>query len=424
MKKFVLSMGLAAAGSAALQMTGEAQLSSTDAPKWWNVSASLNGFYDDNYSTSPYKHGSAGFEVSPTASLNLPLAQTDFGLTYTYDMVYYQERENLGQNPIDQTHSVGLWLDHSFNERWSVKLNESFVSGQEPELLVGGGTPYRLSGDNIANHATVEVDTELTREFSTATTFNSSYYDYNNTTNASLGFVGYAAELNRVDDSLALDFQWHLAPETIALIGYSFDIVNYTTDKYIGSSFYGNYYSDYRDNYTHTAYLGLQHNLLPNLVMAGKVGGQYNDAYNNPYYDTTAISPYANISLIYTYMVGCNAQLGFTQSRNATDIATISQSNGSVTQDQESSSIHLSVNHRITPKLYVSAIGTFAAGTFNGGTYNNATDDQFGLGLGANYAFTKNISGNINYNYDNLSSSIDYRGFERNRISVGVSIAY
>jgi len=46
------------------------------------------------------------------------------------------------------------------------------------------------------------------------------------------------------------------------------------------------------------------------------------------------------------------------------------------------------------------------------------------LGVTANYAFTKNFSANVNYNYDDLLSPIDSRGYARNRISIGVSVAY
>ena len=421
-------MGLAAAGSAALQMTCGAQVMSSDSPKWWNVAASLNGFYDSNYTTTANKRGSAGFEVTPTASLNVPLAQTDFGLTYTYDLQYFQQRENLGVNPIDQSHTVGLWLDHSFNERWSAKLNEQLVSGQEPGLIGDTGNVYRLNGNNIANHATLEVDTEVTRQLSTALTFGNNFYDYNDDVDPTVSDFSYSAQLNRVENLLNFDLQWHIAPETMAYVGYGFEIVNYTTDDPIGYEIVKgrlySYVSDDRDNYSHLGYVGLQHNFLPNLVVAGKVGLQYNDAYNNPYYDSTSLSPYVNLSVIYTYLPGDNVQLGFTQSRNATDVISISQSNGSLTQDQESSSVHVSVNHKITSKLFVTAIGSYSAGTFNGGGYDSETDNDFGLGLGANYAFTKNFSGNINYNYDNLSSDIAGRGYERNRISVGLSVAY
>src|ERR1700761_4483413 len=61
MKKFVVSAGLVAIGAASVQslMADDANgIAAT--PKAWNVSASLRGFYDDNYSTAPNKKGSFG----------------------------------------------------------------------------------------------------------------------------------------------------------------------------------------------------------------------------------------------------------------------------------------------------------------------------------------------------------------------------
>src|SRR5271170_552413 len=114
MKKLIVSLGLAAAGTAGLHADYAPGLNSMQTTKIWSVSSTLRGFYDDNYTTSPngQKQGSAGFEVSPSLSLNVPLQQTEIGVRYTYGMYYYQERQNQGNDPIDQTHQVDLWVDH------------------------------------------------------------------------------------------------------------------------------------------------------------------------------------------------------------------------------------------------------------------------------------------------------------------------
>src|ERR1035438_5156867 len=100
MKKFFVSLGLAAAGTASLHAAYTPD--SQDNSKMWSLSATLRGFYDNNYTTTPKKHGSAGVEASPSFSLNMPLQQTEIGLRYTYGLYYYQQRENNGQKPIDQ----------------------------------------------------------------------------------------------------------------------------------------------------------------------------------------------------------------------------------------------------------------------------------------------------------------------------------
>ncbi len=102
MKKILVSLGLAVAGSASLHAAYAPD--SSDNSKMWSLSGTLRGFYDDNYTTTPQKHGSVGFEASPSFSLNMPMQQTEIGLRYTYGLYYYQSRENNGQHPTDHTH--------------------------------------------------------------------------------------------------------------------------------------------------------------------------------------------------------------------------------------------------------------------------------------------------------------------------------
>ncbi len=152
-----------------------------DNSKMWSLSATLRGFYDDNYTTSPQKQGSAGFEVSPSFSLNVPLQQTEIGLRYTYGLYYYQERQNDGADPIDQTHQVDLWLDHAFSPSWEGRLEDTFSISQDPQLqATGTATPWRTEGNNLANTVTGSLHTDWTRQFGTRLFSESSVYEYQN----------------------------------------------------------------------------------------------------------------------------------------------------------------------------------------------------------------------------------------------------
>src|ERR1017187_9985148 len=91
MKKLFVSLGLAAAGTASIYAAYAPD--SSDNSKMWSLSGTLRGFYDDNYTTTPQRHGSTGFEASPSFSLNVPLQQTEIGLRYTYGLYYYQRSE-------------------------------------------------------------------------------------------------------------------------------------------------------------------------------------------------------------------------------------------------------------------------------------------------------------------------------------------
>jgi hypothetical protein len=162
-------------------------------------------------------------------------------------MTYYQERESLSQNPIDQSDQLDLWVDHAFTERWHAKVMDTFVVAQEPELLNPSGSavtlPIRVTGDNIVNTANINLNTDWTRQFSTSLTYQNSVFDYQNSGENQqevfdyyygLPYNGSTAQgsslaglLNRVDQSISLDLQWRFSEETMAFFGGSFELVNY-----------------------------------------------------------------------------------------------------------------------------------------------------------------------------------------------------
>ena len=206
--------------------------------KLWTVSGTLRGFYDDNYNTAapgPGKRSSFGFEVSPSVGLNVPLQQTELGLRYTYGLYYYQDRDHLGQDPIDQTHQLDLWVDHAFTERWSAKVQDSFAVGQEPQLL-NGGTLLRAQGDNFHNDGTIILDTQWTRLLGTEISYENNLYDYQNSGGNGQRLVeapSLAGLLNRLQHDISLSVNWRLQPTLLAFVGYQFEQVNFTGSEII-----------------------------------------------------------------------------------------------------------------------------------------------------------------------------------------------
>jgi hypothetical protein len=434
MKNFFVSVGLAAAGTASLQAAYSPDVSDTS--KLWTVSASLRAFYDDNYTTvSTGKQGSSGFQISPQFELNLPMRQTELGARYIYGLSYYQEREQAGQDPIDQTHQFDLWLDHAFTERWQARVQDSFVVGQEPELLTPSGTGsavlQRVSGDNISNTAKITLTTDWTRLFSTVLGYQNTFYDYQQsgavvtgagpTTVVSSSLAGV---LNRDENSLSLDLQWHVLPTTTAFIGYQYGQVNYTGNELIAfDPITGTFYrSNSRDNRSQYGYVGVQHEFLENLSGTARVGLQYTQDYNDPS-ATTSLGPYASASLVYTYASGSYAQIGLNHSRNATDQSQLSAS-GQLTQDQESTVVYGSISQRLTPKLTATALANLQDSSYHDGAFNGQTDDDYSLGLNLTYNFTRYFSMEAGYNFDDVVSGVPGLSYTRNRVYMGVTASY
>ena len=430
MRKFLVCAGLAVAGTTSLQAAYAPDLNPMETAKLWTVSGTLRGFYDDNYNTAspgPNKRSSFGFEVTPSVGLNVPLQQTELGLRYTYGLYYYQDRDHLGQNAIDQTHQLDLWVDHAFTERWSAKVQDSFAVGQEPQLLNGGGTLLRAQGDNFHNDGTILLDTQWTRLLGTEISYENNLYDYQNSggTAASPSLAGL---LNRLQHDISLSANWRVQPTLLAFIGYQFEQVNYNGGETIANNPImpaSPIQSDSRDSRSQYVYVGAQYTPLDNLTLAATAGIQYADYYNpapgTP--STSQISPYAKLSGTYTYLPGSYVQLGFTQSRNATDVVAPTAS-GKVTEDQETSLIYGSLNHQITARLAASLTGQIQYSTFNGGTFDGTSQTWYSMGLNLAYTINPHISTEIGYNFDDLTSKVPGQKYDRNRVYLGVTGTY
>ena len=454
MKSFFISAGLVAVGAAGLQSVladDSANVSiPAPSPKIWSVSASLRGFYDSNYAVDQaVSHkGSYGIELTPSVAIDDSLQQTDLGVRYTYGLYWYQQRQIMGINPFDQSHQLDLWVDHAFDERWHATVSDTFGDGQEPELIGGGsltapGVPFRVNGDNIGNHFNFALDTQWTRELSSVVHYENDYYNYENsganlvetpgtgvppgppTFGLGTGGTSLAGLLDRIDQNAGLDMQWHFNPETMVFVGYEFDWVDYTANEPIEANpdaFLRPFFSRSRDTYSHQVHAGLQYQFAPNLTGTASGGAQYVDSYNESGPGAEAWSPYANVSLTYTYLPGSYVQLGFDQGDNATYIAQAA-TDGGLTQYQETSTFSGSINHHFTEKLIGSALAQYSYSEFHGGE-SIGPEALYSAGVNLTYVINQYLSTDVGYNYDKLRSDLPGTAYERNRVYIGLTATY
>lgn len=440
MKTLFVTAGLAALGIASVRgSTYAPDVTAMDASKPWSVSGTLRGFYDDNYTTAHNsadgKRGSFGFEFSPSLTFMVPLQQTEIGLRYTYGLYYYQDREHLGDNPIDQTHQADLWIDHAFTERFQGKVQDSFVSAQDPQL---GATPTselrRVEGNNISNVGTATLHSEWSMLFSTDFGYQNTFYDYQNhgTTTADLASNGasLAGLLNQDNHLIWVNFNYVFRPDLTFLIGYQFGLNQYIGGEPIGfGPGLGEFYNSDNDNsYSHYVYGGTQYAITENLSASAQVGFQYTDNYNLPSFDhqsSSQVQPYAQIALTYTYLPGDYVQAGFTQSQNASDVANPSSSaSDGLTLYEESSVLYASVNQQITPDLLASVIGHYQYSAYHGGAASGASQIFYNLGLNLTYTIDPHWSAEIGYNLDYLAASAGVSSYSRNREYLGVTATF
>ena len=438
MKKIVASISLVAVGASGLQAALLPGLT-TESGKPWTASATLRGFYDDNFNTAPNDvpiahRDTFGFEVSPSLQFSFPMEQTSISFGYVYSLKYYQNRPIGNADNYDQTHEFDFALTHAFSERYQVSVRDSFVIGQEPDFLRAGNTYttfQRISGDNMRNYGSITLAAQVTPDLSLELGYANTFYSYSDEANlnadGTFARASNAGLLDEVDQVVHLDARYQFAPQTTGVVGYQFRDTDYTGGQQIGSYVTGAgqsvvVMSDERNARSQYVYAGLDHNFRPDLTGSVRAGARYTDYYNNPA-GQGEFSPYAMASLRYTYLPESYLEAGFSYDYSPSSLFSANTA-GDLTLNAQSATVYASLNHRIRPKLYGSILAQYQNSTYYGGAFNGDADNYFLVGLNLQYRFTPNFSAEVGYNYDYLNSDLPGRTYDRNRIYIGVTGSY
>ena len=401
MNKKIITLGVAAIGVAGVQ--------AADAGKVWEVTASLRGFYDDNYTTSPDElaEESWGIEVSP--GINFTLGEgtdMEFSAGYAFGMRYYEDRESDNE---DYGHELGISLDKKFSDTSVLLLSNGLVVAQEPEIL-NGGTPLRIEGDNLRNTFAARYRRVLSGSTGVDIGYGNSIFDYEEEYHSSL--------LDRSYNEVSLDVFYGMA-ETEYYAGYRYSSTDFEGDVLQVPGLVFNPAA--RSNHAHAGYVGARHQLDKNILANVRAGVQ-----NVDYYDFDLMpglipedesSPYVDARMEWEYAEGSKLVAGATLARGATDLQAA---------DQEISSVYAQLLHKISGRVHGTLTGRFQDAEISGGGERLDGKEESLLLLGASltYAVADNIWAEVSYNYDELDSDVPYRSFERNYLSVGIGTTY
>jgi hypothetical protein len=428
MKKLITCASIAAVGLA----TAQAQSEMDAAPaKPFKLYGSFRGFYDDNYTTGPSnvpagypagymeKRSSWGFDIQPGVSYDLLRDQTSLRLGYDFDYRYYEDRVD---NNADMAHTAKLNLNHRFNEQFSLEVFDSFVVGQEPQLMnpsdAQQATVLRVDGDNLRNYGGVGLKANFSEHWGSRINYANTYYNYEQE-----GDGSYSALLDRMEHLASLDLRYQYTPSTVTLVGYQYGYVGQTSDDMlaIGSSLA----ADTRDRQSHYGFLGLDYDMSSQLSTQVRGGFQYASYPNAPVgNDDDIVVPYFDGLLQYKYMKDGRAQLGVKYGLNQTDIAVASAADTTVTQDSESLTVYAAVVHRLAPRLYATARVQWMMANFHGGTMNNEQDNYYGADVSLTYEINRYLAVEAGYLWDNLDSDIEVRRYTRNRGFAGIKATF
>lgn len=409
MKRIFASIGLVAVGASSLHAQYAPELTEQERVKPISLSASLRGFYDDNFSAqvSSRAEHSWGLEVSPSVSFNHSSEQTLVSASYVYDLKQYTD-----PGFTDQTHQFNARLDQQFTERYRLKVNDSFVSAHEPDVIdpVVRSSFLRTASSNTRNLGNIDFSAELTPLLAVELSYNNAIYNYND--------AAFSALLDRMEHLAGLDLRYKALQKTTAVLGYHFGAVQYGNKPIFVDPTTGVATpSALRNSRSHFFLAGVDQTFTETLLGSVRVGGQYFDYYR---LDHTQVSPYADASVTWTYKEGCNLQGGVKHLHNATDEVGVTPNNPVL--DAESTALYVSVTHKITPKLVGNVLGQYQNSVFNGGTLNNESENYFFVDANLAYHFNPWFMAEAGYTYDNLKS--DLRGFDRNRVYLGIRATY
>jgi hypothetical protein len=330
-------------------------------------------------------------------------------------------------------------LSHAFSERYHLSVGDSFVIGQEPDMLRSGyafSTFQRIPGYNTRNSGTITFDAQVTQLFGLQIGYANTLFDYADSDyvyDPGLGQIiapSAAGTLDMLDHSAHLDGRWLLQPQTTGVIGYQYRETDYTAGQPIAGAWPAvagqTVFSDSRNTRSHYLYAGVDHNFRPDLTASVRAGASYTDFFNDPN-QSSEWSPYALLNLRYTYAQDSYLEAGFSYDRAATDLTGFSVlSNGKVTftTDSQTAVLYGTWNHRITPRLSGSITAQFQDSTYENGTLNDESDRFYLLGLNFQYKFTPNLAAEVGYDYDKLDSDVALRSFDRNMVYLGVNASY
>jgi hypothetical protein len=415
MKRVIACVGAFAIGVAGLQGANVTGLTAQEQTKWWTLSGSLRGFYDDNSlnEVKTNEVASFGVEVKPGISIHLPMERTLVNASYIFTLNYYENRPS---SKVDQDHLFNARVNHRFTERYDVNLEDAFVYSDAPEVTdPGNPTARRGDASGFVNRALIDFSARMTPTFGLVPGYKNNLRKY-----AQTGPFSYSALLDSDEHLFHIDGQWFASQQTMFLAGYQFGAFHYTGDDLIGFETNGTaILPDVRDNLSHYFYVGATREFSRRLNGAAKVGLQYTDYYNA---DETGWSPYADMKLRYTYQPGSLLEAGLSVGRSPVDVG--AGPDGTVTFDALASTIYASINHRFSYRLGGALLLNYQHTKYNGGQYDNDTADYVTVDSRLDYKLRENLFLDLGYIWYGYISNLPNRNFKRNRVYLGIRAIY
>lgn len=363
------------------------------------MNVSLREGYDDNVNTtSANKQGAATTAIEPQLLVNIPLETTSFGLRYTYGATYYSTQ----RSTIDQSHSAELAFSHTFTSRLDLGVRDNVVRGLQPELVqLTTGVPVitRIRGDYLYNSLNGTLSYALSQRWMLSLGGTWQLWRYDDPA------ISIANDLDAYQATLGAAYA--INPRTTLGVNYQYGRVNYVNTG-TGRA---------RNSDSNTGFLSLVQRFSPKLSL------QVNGGYELRDFDdgTSENAPSVSASLSYNYATRSAVTAGFSYQLSTTEVAAY--------RATEAASLFGQINHAFTPKFNASANVAYSLFTFRSPTPGSLLqpgleETGFQVGLTLTYEFRRWLSADLRYTYNQVTSDLGGRSFDRNQVSMGLRLAY
>jgi len=357
------------------------------------ITAALDGGYDDNLTLSPSGQGSIFTRENVVLTYARPGERTQIFVVGVGRFSQYFDVS--GQN--ETAGNVTLSLTHNFSSRLSFYASVYSTYQNEPNFTSNVGpqnvrTPFFDTVDLFA------LTYHWLLRFSTVTSYTFERVQYFSSSNGnSQNGVQNTLSQNRIQNTFGEAFQFSLTSRTVLVGEYRYEIINYDTAP--------------NDSTTHYLLAGVNHNLTEHLMVRVRGGESFRSLENegdtaSPYFEGTLGYVSSNHSLNWM------TSYGF-ESPTATGVTTT-----------KTWRTGLNLTYDLTSRLS-STTGVYYHHDENqGGTGSTGTQDSFELSVRLRYTINKRFALHVDYEHNSTGSLGSTPGYSRNRYSAGLSYTY
>jgi len=365
------------------------------------ISASVQGGYDDNVSTTNNAPLGSGFITSGIAvAYELGTPRTQMTLSSNFGFTYYTE---LDTDPFEPNLNLSLTLSHKATARLSFNFTGIASYQTEPDFQYGFGT-NRRSGNYFFTQDRLGVNYAWAPRFATNTSFGIAAVSYDNLAS---GFFE-----DRVEFTIGNEFRFLILPTTNVIAEYRFQVVDYEHAN--------------RDSDTHYLLGGFDHAFSPRLNATFRGGAQFVDYKDFPNQDSPYFEGTVNYKLGKDTSLGWNFHYGIEGGDIATNTSRTSFRTG------------LTGRYDFTARISGSVALYYYHDDYSSSTFPNPivglppvttpsfNEDSFSVNLSVRYAVTRWLGISAGYDHNEVSSDsvANFRDYSRNRVWGGVNVQF